>query len=211
MLIPEDFINPISHDLLIQPVRTNCFGYNRWSIVNWLKGYPPFQGHIFEKIYLSSWFTKSHNHLCPVCGREITKIAPDTELAQRIRNEFVYLNHRNGDHFQNLKRAMLTANPILFNESVNALNDREFGDNNYYLNAKESSLDFAENAYSDSYGDIAVQYLLGLDFRNSFRVFCKISPLKKISFFLIKLPVLIVFGPIIGFVLYILYKLKYFQ
>ncbi|MFA6119110.1 MAG: hypothetical protein WCT85_04035 [Parachlamydiales bacterium] len=201
--IPDGFIDPISQDLLIQPVRTNCLGYNRWSIVNWLKGYPAFQGHIFEKTHLSIWFTKSDNHLCPFCRREITKIAPDTELALRIQSEFVLLNPTNAEYFQELKRELFSTPPDLINKPIkpqkspDSFRDRDIEADPFQLNVNDRA-----------YEKLAFRHLANFRFFESFRVWFKLSILRKIRFLIFPLLPLLTIMFITNFTLYFYIKLK---
>jgi len=81
--IPPEFKCPITQDLMIYPIRTNCF-------------------HAFEKSAIERWVTQ--NGTCPNCRVYITTIIPDQDLTRRIE---IFVRENNLiDDFNEIKDAL---------------------------------------------------------------------------------------------------------
>ena len=109
--IPDEFSCPITQDVMISPVRTNCPAplNNR-----------NFQGHVFEKLALANWFRQPRMQArnCPVCRKHITQVVPDTQLARKIQNEFVNVTQANKEYFERTKQELNNDYRHLINQRV---------------------------------------------------------------------------------------------
>jgi len=95
--VPIDLRDPISRDVFIHPVKTDCNS----SFLDWIRGDSHKHGHVFE---LSSLFQcMKQKNICPLCRATITEVVPDLEMARRVQDEFVRLNPQNQAYFEQLK------------------------------------------------------------------------------------------------------------
>ena len=90
-IVPKDFECPITLDVMVSPVRTNCLEEKpTTSFFSRIFAPAPddsFKGHYFERDALAAHF-RQNNQNCPTCNRIITKVVPDKNLADRITREF---------------------------------------------------------------------------------------------------------------------------
>ena len=105
--IPDEFICPITLDVMTNPVRANCVKEKPKETSSLSS--PTFSldsddscsGHFFERNALAAHLRKNSN-LCPSCNQIITKAIPDKALAERITREFA---SKYPDHFEEIGRA----------------------------------------------------------------------------------------------------------
>ena len=102
--IPQDFTCPITSDIFIDPIKTDC---------------PTSEtGHIFEKLALANWFRQKQSCTCPLCRHSVNTVLPDEALARRILNEFIRFNHKNDRYFNSVKKDLERNFRHLINQSV---------------------------------------------------------------------------------------------
>ncbi len=103
--VPEEFVCPITFDVMTNPVRTNCVeekpkkSTSLFSHIFTRNSDDSCSGHFFERNALAAHLRKNNNN-CPSCNQIITKAIPDEDLADRITREFA---SKQPSHFQAAK------------------------------------------------------------------------------------------------------------
>lgn len=100
-VVPDHFRDPMTLDVLIEPVNTNCPAP---------PGNQDFEGHVFERLALAHYFRQTPGQTCPLCRHHVTAVTNDNALAERIQNEFVRTNGRinpqNEEYFNSVRNEL---------------------------------------------------------------------------------------------------------
>ena len=110
--IPQDFICPISSDLMVDPIITNFI-------------------HNFERLHFLRWITESVTRevTCPLCRTKITSYGTDENLQERIQDEFLKVNRANILYFQNLRSQIYPDLHVDAEIEINEILQEEAGQN----------------------------------------------------------------------------------
>lgn len=108
VVVPNQFLCPITSELMIEPVKTDCNGLTNTNIFKRiyyaLFSKSGFRGHVFENLALASWLTSHFS--CPVCRQTITKVKSDKETEQEIKEQFISVSEANRVYFANIKKEL---------------------------------------------------------------------------------------------------------